>query len=85
MAWLSPQIAQLGFGIKKIAGLVRPKLHLARPKRYFLHLFQSCCDPPGGFVSGFLVCGGRCKLVVSGGVTRGRAARGVIWRRHRGA
>ena len=36
-------------------------------------------------VSGFLVCEGACKLVVSGGVTRGRVARGAMWRRHRGA
>ena len=36
-------------------------------------------------VSGFLVCEGACKLVVSGGVTRGRVARGAMWQRHRGA
>ena len=47
-------------------------------------MLQSCCGPPaGGFVSGFLICGGRCKLVVSGGVTRGCVARGAIWRPHR--
>ena len=33
---------------------------------------------------GCLSCEGRCKLVVSDGVTRGREARGVMWRHHRG-
>ena len=47
--------------------------------------FNLLCDPPGGFVSGLSRLQGPCKLVVSGGVTRGRVARGVMWRRHRGS
>ena len=47
--------------------------------------FNLLCDPPGGFVSGLSRLQGPCKLVVSGGVTRGRVARDAMWRRHRGS
>ena len=48
--------------------------------------FNNAVTLPAALLVDFLfVCEGPVKMVVaSGGVTRGRVARGAMWRRHRG-